>query len=223
TPNSASSSSRSPSEPSSGQNTIPSHDPLVPPSLESSPSTPANSNDAGVHPAPNSANANTHSTPHPANIDNNGAITAPTLVDGNAHIPAPPANTNANAGGSSNHTSANTDGGAGKPIKFVNPLDTQFGPASGPTARSEAAAAATSTKTAKQAKKRLGTSSTPANLFYADHLKHHSPVAPKEFDKIWAECPRRPAQNGSLAAQNLVQQRKLRKHRQPPQPRPFLR
>ncbi|KAJ7327597.1 hypothetical protein DFH08DRAFT_940853 [Mycena albidolilacea] len=192
TPNPTSSSSLSPSEPSSGQDTIPSHDPPashdppVPP-FESSPSTPTNSNDAGVHPAPNSANANAHSTPHPANIDNNVAITAPIPVDGNAHIPAPPANINANIGGSSDHTSANTDGAAGKPIKFVNLLDAQFGPASGPTARSEAAAAATSTKTAKQAKKRLGTSSTPANLFYADYLKDHSPVTPKEFDKIWAE------------------------------------
>ncbi|KAF7335112.1 hypothetical protein MVEN_02261900 [Mycena venus] len=187
TPNPASSSSPSPSEPSAGQNTIPSHNPAIPLSSESGLSTPANASDAGAHPAPNSANANTHSTPHPENIDNNIAIAAPTPVDGNAHIPAPPANTNANAGGSSNHTSANTDGAAGKPIKFVNPLDAQFGPASGPTARSEAAAAATSTKTAKQAKKRLGTSSTPANLFYADYLKDHSPVTPKEFDKIWAE------------------------------------
>ncbi|KAJ7769742.1 hypothetical protein B0H14DRAFT_3164969 [Mycena olivaceomarginata] len=186
-PNPASSSPPSPSEPSSGQTTFPSHDHPVPPSLESSPSTPTISNDAGVLPAPNSANANAHGTPHPANIDNNAAITAPAPVDGNTLIPAPPANINANTGGSSVHTSANMDGAAAKPIKFVNPLDTQFGPASGPTARSEAAAAATSTKTAKQAKKRLGTSSTPANLFYADYLKDHSPVTPKEFEKIWAE------------------------------------
>ncbi|KAJ7804353.1 hypothetical protein B0H14DRAFT_2884436 [Mycena olivaceomarginata] len=181
-PNPASSSPPSPSEPSSGQTTFPSHDHPVPPSLESSPSTPTISNDAGVLPAPNSANANAHGTPHPANIDNNAAITAPAPVDGNTLIPAPPANINANTGGSSVHTSANTDGAAAKPIKFVNPLDAQFGPASGPTARSEAAAAATSTKTAKQAKKDLAHQARPRdNLFYADYLKDHSPVTPKEI------------------------------------------
>jgi hypothetical protein len=118
-PNPASSSPPSPSEPSSGQTTFPSHDHPVPPSLESSPSTPTISNDAVVLPAPNSANANAHSTPHPANIDNNAAITAPAPVDGNTLIPAPPANINANTGSSSDHTSANTDGAAAKVRSFL--------------------------------------------------------------------------------------------------------
>ncbi|KAJ7190595.1 hypothetical protein B0H12DRAFT_1306538 [Mycena haematopus] len=63
-----------------------------------------------------------------------------------------------------------------------------------PTARSEAAAAAltkTATKatTKPQAKKKLQKSSSPGNLFYAEFLKTHDAVTPKEFEKIWEELP----------------------------------
>ncbi|KAJ7883027.1 hypothetical protein B0H14DRAFT_2565103 [Mycena olivaceomarginata] len=146
---------------------IPSSDPAVQPTSESSPYAPANANDAGVHPASDPANANTHSTHHPATV--NDDVTIPSL-DGDAHILAPPTRTNANAGGSSidASTSADTDSAMGNRF-FVNLVTRSLGPLLVPQHEAKlllvrgfcvgqwlanlVSTAATMTKTAKQVKK----------------------------------------------------------------------
>ncbi|KAJ7728717.1 hypothetical protein B0H16DRAFT_1894031 [Mycena metata] len=72
---------------------------------------------------------------------------------------------------------------------IVNPIDEEFGPASGPTQRSDtadAAAASKAKKTNKQPKKRATKSSTPENLFYIDYLKTNAPVTATEFKAVFS-------------------------------------
>ncbi|KAJ7246890.1 hypothetical protein B0H12DRAFT_1073053 [Mycena haematopus] len=180
-PRCSSPSSQSPAEPiaqtpaptSEPDSSIPSTDP------HPTPVATANTNgDADTNTNPDPIE-NTNSVPRPRGVGD--------VVEGgaDAHETNSPANTNAGSG--ANHTAV-------KPTVLVNPLDAEFGPASGPTARSEAAAAAltkTATKatTKPQAKKKLQKSSSPGNLFYAEFLKTHDAVTPKEFEKIWEELP----------------------------------
>ncbi|KAF8164216.1 hypothetical protein K438DRAFT_1775552 [Mycena galopus ATCC 62051] len=129
---------------------------------------------------PDPAILSTDSRPSP-----NAAENTNSNADNTPPQPSPLENTDANVGGSGTaHTAA-------KPLIFVNPLEAAFGPASGPTARSEAAAAtlkknATKPTTQKpQGKKKIQKSNSPANLFYTEYLKTHDSVTPKEFETIW--------------------------------------
>ncbi|KAJ7626654.1 hypothetical protein DFH06DRAFT_1443723 [Mycena polygramma] len=68
-----------------------------------------------------------------------------------------------------------------KPFVVINPLDEEFGAATGPTQRSENIAGTADTSSIK----RPNNSLSPANLFYVDYLKQNKPVTTKQFAIIF--------------------------------------
>ncbi|KAJ7023771.1 hypothetical protein C8F04DRAFT_1401526 [Mycena alexandri] len=100
---------------------------------------------------------------------------------------------------------------------IVSPIDEEFGPASGPTQRSDAVDAGTASKSRKankQAKKRATKSSTAENLFYIDYLKSKPPVTPDEFKTLFSQLsPVELKVWTTKRVRNKTVPRKIRKHR----------
>ncbi|KAJ7257660.1 hypothetical protein C8J57DRAFT_1647316 [Mycena rebaudengoi] len=79
---------------------------------------------------------------------------------------------------------------------IINPLDAEFGIASGPTGRlanleeqSRKAEVKAAMKPKAKGKKRPSDSTTAANLFYRDYLKSNSAVTSEEFEIIFSALP----------------------------------
>ncbi|KAK7001537.1 hypothetical protein R3P38DRAFT_3284373 [Favolaschia claudopus] len=86
---------------------------------------------------------------------------------------------------------ASSGSGAGlNEFDIVNPLETQFGPPSGPTQRSDALSNNGVPRPSKQTKKRVNKNSLSAeNLFYTDYTKKNPLVTAAEFNVIWDNLP----------------------------------